>query len=93
MLRPCKKLRSKLSDIFTVIQNIILYSVYKEPRNGMPATCLSTRLEESSLIPAGFLTAQFLQKLYFIKPLFFWGENGWYLSLGSSWRKGEVLQN
>ena len=26
------------------------------------ATCLFTRLEESSLVPAGFLTAQFLQK-------------------------------
>ena len=27
-----------------------------------PAICLFTRLEESSLVPAGFLTAQFLQK-------------------------------
>ena len=27
-------------------------------------TCLVTRLEESSLVPAGFLTAQFLQKIY-----------------------------
>ena len=26
------------------------------------STCLFTRLEESSLVPAGFLTAQFLQK-------------------------------
>ena len=29
----------------------------------MPATCLFTRLEESSLVPADFLTAQFLQKM------------------------------
>ena len=28
---------------------------------------------ESSLVPLGFLTAQFLQKLWFIKPLFWWG--------------------
>ena len=27
---------------------------------------------ESSLVPAGFLTAQFLQKLWFMKPLLWW---------------------
>ena len=31
------------------------------PYSGIPPTCLFTRLE-SSLVPAGFLTAQFLQK-------------------------------
>ena len=35
-----------------------------------PATCLFTRLEESSLVPAGFLTAQFLQmKFLFIASM------------------------
>jgi hypothetical protein len=29
---------------------------------GLASTCLFTRLEESSLVPAVFLTAQFLQK-------------------------------
>ena len=42
---------------------------------GGRATCLFTRLEESSLVPAGFLTAQFLQKTSFMKPLFFKGRN------------------
>ena len=40
------------------------------------ATYLFTRLEESSLVPAGFLTAQFLQKTWSMKPLFWWGEFG-----------------
>ena len=35
------------------------------------ATCLFTRLEESLLVPAGFLTTQFLQKVLFMKS-FFW---------------------
>ena len=35
-------------------------------------TCLFTRLEESSLVPTEFLTAQFLQKTQFMKPLFWW---------------------
>ena len=33
-------------------------------------TCLFTRLEESSLVLARVLTAQFLQKVVFMKPLF-----------------------
>ena len=31
-------------------------------RTGVKPTCLFTRLEQSSLVPAGFLTPQFLQK-------------------------------
>ena len=38
------------------------------------STCLFTRLKESSLVPVGFLTAQFLQKKQFMKPLFFQGK-------------------
>ena len=34
---------------------------------GDRATCQFTRLEESSLVPVGFLTAQFLQKTLFMK--------------------------
>ena len=49
----------------------------REPRAWRPSTCLSTRLEESSLVPAGFLTAQFLQKTSFMKPLFILWETGW----------------
>ena len=33
-------------------------------------TCLFTRLGESSLVPTGFLTAQFLQEMLFMMPLF-----------------------
>jgi hypothetical protein len=40
------------------------------------STCLFTKLDESSLVPAGFLTAQFLQKTKFMKPFFVW-EIGW----------------
>ena len=32
------------------------------PVQGVPPTCLFTSLEESSMVPSGFLTAQFLQK-------------------------------
>ena len=41
------------------------------PLGCAPPTCLFTRLEESSLVPAGFLTAQLLQKTKFMKALFF----------------------
>ena len=34
-------------------------------------TCLFTRLEESSLVPPGFLTAQLLQKTEFMMPFFY----------------------
>ena len=54
----------------------------------MKATCLFTRLEKSSLVPEGFLTAQFLQKTYFTKP--FCGGGGrmvWCFSSLPSWGK------
>ena len=35
---------------------------FPTPFNTFLVTCLFTRLEESRLVPAGFLTAQFLQK-------------------------------
>ena len=39
-----------------------LANTRKQPRAPLRSTCLFTRLEESSLVPAGFLTSQFLQK-------------------------------
>ena len=44
----------------------LVYSLYKdtgdERASSIAPTCLFTRLDESSLVPPGFLTAQFLQK-------------------------------
>ena len=37
-------------------------------------TLFSHQAKVSSLVPVGFLTARFLQKLWFMKPLFGWGE-------------------
>ena len=39
-------------------------------------TCFFYQARESSLVPVGFLIAQFLQKLWFIKPLVLWGTYG-----------------
>ena len=38
------------------------YTPKREKLGGLTPTCLFTRLEESSLVPEGFLTVQFLQK-------------------------------
>ena len=49
---------------------------------------------ESSLVPAGLLTAWYLQKLLFMKPLFLWGKQGgaslYCILVLLSWRKGKV---
>ena len=42
--------------VYTVTHKVRHLAAYYHP------TCLFTRLEESSLVPAGFLTLQFLQK-------------------------------
>ena len=46
------------------------------PSLGHLSTCSFTRLEESNMVPAGFLTAQFLKKTRFMKPWFFGGKFG-----------------
>ena len=56
---------------------VVFQSMWKSPNHcwnfmesGSETTCLFTRLEESSLVPAGFLTAQFLQKKICMKTCF-----------------------
>ena len=52
--------KSCLKEVFGVIR--LSWGKVSLPNGPPGATCLFTRLEESSLVPAGFLTAQFLQK-------------------------------
>ena len=53
---------------------------------GEGETCLFTRLEQSSLVPVGFLTAQFLKKTYLIKPFCFLEEN-WMVLVFTAFRE------
>ena len=48
---------------------------------------------EFSLVPVRFLTALFLQKVWFMKHLFWWEEIGWFCSALPPRRKGEVLRS
>ena len=46
--------------------------------------------KESSLVPAGFLTAQFLQKNLFYEAFLVMGPLRWYFSTLIAWRAGKV---
>ena len=59
---------SQLESLHAVEDLLSLGELGEVAPGELGATCLFTRLVESSLVPAWFLTAQFLQKTFFMKP-------------------------